>query len=238
MAEPRKVVGNLVNILTSELESICGRFQIAVSEIDYEEFGFGNLKILGGFSPNSPYFINQNTPNGMDLLRNRIMCGGDQLLPDQMNCPPPKYPSESTELTYSSIAASVKKEQERFSKVRSLGALLITNGIPMFEPMSVEGALEQIHKVVPAERFVASSISYTKLTDKSTNEDQRGGACEPDTFGRDSNQPFSLIDAQKLEQFMKATGGRSFNFCAPWIYEQELREFIRTLIHKSYCLIA
>lgn len=221
----RKSVATLANIATSEFQKYCGRYEVAISGIDYAEFGQGSLKLLGRSNDESPQFITEQTKDGLQLIRNRIECGSDKTL-GESDCGVPDFPAAASEITYSSIASSILNESKKFSKVHFLGALLITDAVPAFEYYSVSEALTTIHGVIDPNKFMASSISYTNWKE---NDDF---SCTPD---RNSSGNLSEDKMMAIEIFTHATGGSSFNICRTFEYEVPIRKFVRDLIEKTGC---
>ncbi len=225
MSKVSRQISRMTNILTDRLKQSCGRFNVAVSELEYQDTPNTGVSLLG-----TPKFLTEKDESAVEIISSRIRTGRDLDKCDQ-ECITARSSVGFEETTYSSIANSMVAHQELIKgdePVDLLAALIITNTIPIFETMSTGEALSSIHKTFPKTPFVATAISYNRW-------DKEYESCRADIPKGFGASDFSDFTKTGLTRFAEASGGLSLNVCREGRYRGELEQFIDRVIQQAGC---
>ena len=237
MKEELPLVADLSERIIEKLDQRCAEYSIAVSELEYGDIQSDPVGIIG-----NPAFITEEHPNPAEALRERILA----YLPTSQNCIQPRpggCVSKSAnhvgtlEYTYSSIVTTFQKNKlEIFNEpIRHLATLLITDAAPLFEPYTVDEALDHINSFISLDKFSATTLSH---------ENWNNPFDQSCTMDFSSRVKYTIHDLQSLKRFSQLTQGSSFNICdsRSQSFKQRLKwqieSFINEVILKSCLLIS
>lgn len=226
-------ISRLSSIVDEVLQNKVCDFQVSVGNISYKglqkPFPY-NLKFIG-----NPPVVDQNTPNGIDLIRNRIFDPAAASMGETGE----SLRRNGVEITYSSIANSISYNKKLLTDSDAVGAILVTDGVPGFEVFSPQEAYQKIIDTLGTRTLFTSAIVAPELSQDMlipSNQD----SCPIDyTIKQTPGQPFSLrsYDSQNMNainEFTQIVGGMQWNICDE-SYERQLKIFIYTLLSLAGC---
>ncbi len=239
----RQKLKNLAPIVRKAMESSSCDFKIGVGNIAYDNLRRNDLKPWG-----QPSFVTADTPNGDEMIWERISDPELVLFPNGTVSGDDETPRGNRERTYSSMVESIEQNLPDLQDVVSLGVLLLTDTAPAFEIYGPQIALNRISDLLGSRPFIPGMIRPSFFEGmmfehwENSNADDGAPVCRLDIPGQQipGNQISTLEwqsrDIEAMDTFIERAWGMSWDVCDK-DYDDSLEAYLQTVLNQSGCLL-
>lgn len=237
MSKHRAKLVQLAPLVEEAMKKSSCKIQVGVGNIEYvKPRHANNLKPWG-----RPAWVTKDTPDGPDKIYQRISDPEGVVYPDGDE---DRYglASSGSEITYSSLVDSIKKNIDAFKTSSVVGTILLTDAAPSFEKYTPEQAARMIHDLLGSKTSYISAVIGPELSKGMMVPDQSLFQCVPD-FNGTQLTPGSLLstsnwetkDIEAINKFTKSVRGSQWDICQP-NYDRELQQLIYQILIAGGCL--
>lgn len=219
------------DVFAQTLQKRCGKYQIAVSTISYDEYYrkaetdrfIKNTENAEARVFGQPKYLTQNTPNGASLLKLRI---AGQSAPSQGMF--------TREITYSSIPTVLAQERDIVRNSRYVATVMITDAVPTYEQYKPREALNEIAKYVPLSRFSSYFIVHPSNDYDLWHQGNYDEICSIDSNLGVPEKDTAL--AQTYNNLARESYGGILDICSEQNgYIEGLKQIVNEIVNEAGC---
>lgn len=222
MGGHRRDLANMAEVITENLEMKCGTYEVAVSNLTYDDIQGGGELVQAG---EGPAFITESTANGKDLLARRIKYDNNQASFAGTTV----YARGTHEKTYTSaletIESHLMQSPSGLNSDGTVGILILSDAAPYYESLNPEQASQAMPQLVAGRPWMFGALGAAP------------SCMDFPTFPPDA-PPSRARQSQDnwLSQFSRMNDGYMWNMCAEESFEQSVMDYMIMLMDKAQCM--